>query len=387
MPLQRRLDMLDQQLRGRIGNCEDLVQQRLHDIERQLRAQEVRLQEDRAQLTATLSEETRRLQRLQKLELFLEEQEQRLDSVEEAWQAGAVATSELAAGLRELEQRSAGLADRLRLLARAAADPRECSRAVVVEQDVAAGGTSRTHCIEALAQRTAAMLEEHAVALAELQSRSECLEALKTDCSRTPDPPAVLEEGDELAFASVSVDEDANAPEATTSSPLLRVAEQELSRKVDRAELVRVEAAVCELLGPLRRLARRTASGEARAAALERKVEKLAGVAELGVIERPALSRCLLPAGGGISAVSLGSSSSLESLQSVVAELSEQVADLGAQVRGVAANLSVGDAVSLSGEHCDHFATATGHLNADLLGEGTVKTVMYETAIVAALQP
>jgi len=51
--------------------------------------------------------------------------------------------------------------------------------------------------------------------------------------------------------------------------------EQELSEKADRTQLLRVEAAVQELSEPINRLSKRTASNEARSAALERRVEQL----------------------------------------------------------------------------------------------------------------
>jgi DNA repair exonuclease SbcCD ATPase subunit len=53
------------------------------------------------------------------------------------------------------------------------------------------------------------------------------------------------------------------------------IEQQGLSEKVDRTELSRIEATVRELSDPLRRLSSRAASGEAKTAALERRVEHL----------------------------------------------------------------------------------------------------------------
>eukprot|EP00929_Paragymnodinium_shiwhaense_P035149 TRINITY_DN1901_c0_g1_i4.p1 TRINITY_DN1901_c0_g1~~TRINITY_DN1901_c0_g1_i4.p1 ORF type:complete len:1486 (-),score=505.36 TRINITY_DN1901_c0_g1_i4:1883-6340(-) len=53
--------------------------------------------------------------------------------------------------------------------------------------------------------------------------------------------------------------------------------EELLADKAERSELVRIDATVRELSDPLRRLSQRTASSEARAAALERKVEQIQG--------------------------------------------------------------------------------------------------------------
>eukprot|EP00419_Tripos_fusus_P040819 CAMPEP_0172787966 /NCGR_PEP_ID=MMETSP1074-20121228/206711_1 /TAXON_ID=2916 /ORGANISM="Ceratium fusus, Strain PA161109" /LENGTH=1772 /DNA_ID=CAMNT_0013624987 /DNA_START=12 /DNA_END=5330 /DNA_ORIENTATION=- len=51
--------------------------------------------------------------------------------------------------------------------------------------------------------------------------------------------------------------------------------EEEFREKADRAELLRLDAALQELSEPLQRLSQRTARGEARAAALERRLEQL----------------------------------------------------------------------------------------------------------------
>lgn len=185
--LGRRVDGLDEKLQLRLVNCEEMVRQKIRQLEQQLCAHQ-----HKALLSSATSEalSKRHTARLCKVLQSLEDHSTRL-SVAEAKADSAVDLGQFEARLTDLEGKQARLEGELQILAtdtamqsdaptpRALVEATACGDVTITEHDSSTGDEyastlrSLESDVSGLTKRTVMQLDSHAAALANLRIRTE----------------------------------------------------------------------------------------------------------------------------------------------------------------------------------------------------------------------